>query len=103
MLSSAITKGDDDDYFRDWTKSGRKHLPLVGTKTTQDRRKAGYNKLLQIGVGKHRGVSVKANICKGLNLISVICHVKEITQKKVGSQFQDIMKSRVGACPHFHM
>lgn len=78
MLSSAITK-DDDDYLRDWTKSGTKHLPLVGTKTTQDRRKAGYNKLLQIGVGKHKGVSVKANICKGLHLISVICYVKEIT------------------------
>ena len=112
MLSSAITKenDDDDDYLREWTKSGRKHLPLVGTKTTQDRRKAGYNKLLQIGVGKHRGVSVKANICKGLNLISVICHVKEITtnkQKKVGSQFQDVMKSRVGrrlsAFPYVNM
>ena len=106
MLSSAITK-DDDDYLRDWTKSGRKHLPLVGTKTTQDRRKAGYNKLLQIGVGEHRGVSVKANICKGLNLISIICCVKEIThthtKKKVVTRFQDVMKSRVGACPHFHM
>jgi len=83
MLSSAITKDDDDDdYLRDWTKSGRKHLPLVGTKTTQDRRKAGCNKLLQIAVGKHSGVRVKANICKGLYLISVICCVKKITGGK---------------------
>ena len=80
MLSSAITM-DDNDYLRDWTKPGRKHLPVVGTKTTKDHRSAVYNKLLQIGVGKHRGMSAKANICKGLNLISVIYYVKEITKK----------------------
>jgi hypothetical protein len=79
MLSSPITK--DDDYLRDWTKSVRKHLPLAGTKTTQYHRKAGYNKLLQIGVGKHKGMSIKANIYKGLNLISIIYDLKEITKK----------------------
>jgi hypothetical protein len=74
MLSSPITKADDD--YRDWTKSGRKHLPLAGIKTTKYHLKAGYN----IGVGKHRGMSIKANIYKGLNLISVIYDVKEITK-----------------------